>query len=405
MTRARYVDLHILQPIPASNLNRSDTQEPKTIEYGATTRLFHSSQSWKHVIRHALEDDLQEYAARTRMVPVVLADRLHVDGWSQDLAAFAAAEVARCATGKEGGLKTDPAQQGRTQAMLYLPADTTDRLAALCHEHRHALEEAAAKAAEAKSDRTKTAGGKNTSAKTPKAKKSDKDGILPAADIQQLLTRRTATINLFGRMLAEIPDGQVDGAVHMAPAFSVHTADLQPDFFTAVEDWPRPGDRGGAHLQTAFLTTGVLYRYATVNITELLHNLDGDTDQTAHLLGLFTEAFIMELPQGKKTSTAPHTVPDLVHYVIRDRRPVSYSGAFEQPVKARPQGGYTLPARAALTAHARDMDLLVGTRRRVAHGYACTGQDPVTGLGTRHSGFEDLAQACVKAATGNWPTS
>lgn len=372
--RSRFIDLHALHPTTAANLNSDEGGEPKTIEVGGATRTMVSSQAWKRPIRLAVEEELGEHAARTRELPPTVAAALRANGWPADLAAFAAEQIA--ASAKNGGLKINPEADHRTQAMLYLPADAPGRLAALCDTHRSALEEALAR--------------QTTSGKTAPA-------ILPGDAIAAELTRRTATINLFGRMLAEIPTGHVDGAVQMAPAFTVHRSDPQPDFFTAVEEWPRPGDAGSAHLQTAYRAAGHFYRFATLNVTTLLDNLDGDT-RTAHtLIDLFTWHFIMTMPRGKQTGSAAHTVPDLVHYAVRDRRPVSYGAAFEHGVKAR-NGGYVLPARQVLADYAATIDRLVGTRHRVAHGHATAADTPIEPLGTHHPGFEDLAAACARTA-------
>ncbi|MEV7283028.1 type I-E CRISPR-associated protein Cas7/Cse4/CasC [Streptomyces sp. NPDC093252] len=377
---SRFLDLHVLQPVTASNLNRGESGHPKTITLGGAERAMVSSAAWKRPVRLEMEEELGEHAARTRMVPPVLAEALRAQGWPDDLAEFTASQVALSA--RTGGLKTNPQQGHRTQAMLYLPADTTGRLQKICTDHRTELEQALAE--------------QNTTGKQAPP-------LLPAKQIAAELTRRTTTINLFGRMLAEIPTGHVDGAVQMAPAFTVHDTRLQPDFFTAVEDWPRPNEPGSAHLETAFLTTGVFYRFATVNVTALIANLDGDTAAAQKLIGLFAWTFTMAMPRGKQTSTAPHCVPDLVHYAVRDRRPISYGPAFEQPVTARGQG-YTAPARRALADYAATIDRLTGTRRRIAHGHATAGGHPVDHLGTCHPGFEDLAEACatavLKPATG-----
>ncbi|MFB7032864.1 type I-E CRISPR-associated protein Cas7/Cse4/CasC, partial [Streptomyces sp. NPDC056295] len=110
------------------------------------------------------------------------------------------------------GLKHNAKDGNRTQAMLYLPAGVIDDLVALCEKHRTELEEALA-------------------AQNPK---DDISPVLPTKDLAAHLTSRTASINLFGRMLAELPAGHVEAAVQMAPAFSVHRSDPQPDFFTAV---------------------------------------------------------------------------------------------------------------------------------------------------------------------------
>ena len=385
---ARYVDLHALQPVPASLLNRGEDDEPKTLLLGNAMRAMVSSQAWKRPIRLALEEELDEHAVRTRMIPLRTADALRQAGWPEDLATFAGNQIVRSA--KNDGLKTEDTQNGITSAMLYLPRDVVDDMAALCQKHRPALEEAHAKAAAAATQPKKGTG---------KKQDTKPEAVLPTRDVASLIKRRTATINLFGRMLAEIHGAHVDGAVHMAHAFTVHKSDPQPDFFTAVEDWPDPGASGSAHLQTAFFTTGVFYRYATVNLTELTRNLNGDTAQAHRLLAMFTEAFIMTLPQAKKTSTAPHTLPHLVHYAVRDRRPVSYAAAFEEPVKAAPAGGHTAPAIQAMSQHAGTVNRLLGTRRRIAHGYTTFQDTPTDNLGTRHDSYETLIETLVEALT------
>ncbi|GGS72560.1 type I-E CRISPR-associated protein Cas7/Cse4/CasC [Streptomyces tanashiensis] len=381
-TPARFLDLHILQPVTPANLNRDENQEPKTILVGNAIRAMVSSQSWKRQIRLGVERDLDEPAARTRLVPIVVADRLREAGWPDDLAAFTSAQIVLSA--KDKGLKHNANEQYRTQAMLYLPKDAVDDLVTLCETHRPDLEEALA-------DHTAS-----TTKKTPAP-------VLPAKAIAAQLTRRTASISLLGRMLAELPSGHVEAAVQMAPAFTVHPSDPQPDFFTTVEDWPQPDEPGSAHLQTAYLTGGLFYRYSTVNITELARNHTDGTCTLAELIELYTWHFIMSMPRAKATSTAPHTIPDLVHYVVRDSRPISYGAAFEQPVKAAPQGGYTLTARQTLTDYATTIDRLVGTRRRIAHGHTSFDK-PLDPLGTHHQSFEDLATACAQAALTPTPT-
>lgn len=385
---ARYIDLHALHPMPASLLNRGEDNEPKTLLLGGAMRAMVSSQAWKRAIRLMAEEELDEHAARTRNLPLRVADALREAGWPQDLAAFAGAQIVRSAT-KEG-LRTEEKQGGITSALLYLPRDVLAEMTELCEEHRPQMEEALAHQAAAAAAPPKGGRNKKTASAVP--------AVLPTRTVASLIRRRTATINLFGRMLAELPGAHVDGAVQMAHAFTVHQSDPQPDYFTAVEDWAGPEEAGSAHLQTAFFTTGVLYRYATVNLTELIRNLNGDEDQALRLLALFTEAFIESLPQAKKTSTAPHTLPHLVHYAVRDRRPVSYAAAFEVPVRQAPGGGYTLPAVQALSQHASALNRLLGERRRIAHGYATHQQTPVDHLGTAHASFEDLADALTSAA-------
>lgn len=374
LTGSVFADLHVLQAIPPSNLNRDEAQEPKTIQMGGVTRGFASAASWRRPLRLRMEEELGEPTARSRMLPLVVADELRARGWPENLADFTAAQISLSA--KKGGLKTNPTQGHRTQAMLHLPTDVPANLVQMCLDHRDELEQAHTK--------------QLTSGKPSAA-------VLPAGQITGELIRRTHSIALFGRMLAELPAGHIEGTVQLAPPFTVHESHHQPDFFSVQEDWPRPGEAGSAHLQTQFLTTGVFYRFATVNVSQLMTHVAGNTEATAALLELFAWWFIMVMPRGKQNSTAPHTVPDLAAYSIRRSRPVSYAAAFDQPVRARGRG-HTLPAIQTLADHAATIDRLIGTRRRIAHGHATTAES-ISQLGTHHHGFEDLAAVLAAAAT------
>ncbi|MFC1417759.1 type I-E CRISPR-associated protein Cas7/Cse4/CasC [Streptacidiphilus cavernicola] len=372
---ALYIDLHVLQSVPFSNLNRDDLGSPKTVRYGSTDRVRVSSQSWKREIRHEVEERLGEYARRTRLVPAKVAETLVASdhGWPEDLAKFAGEQVARSA-GKDG-LKTE--EGGKTSVLLYLPQRGIEELAVLCAEHRPELEAAL-----------------GTKAKAAKAKDA---ALLPRDRVNNILKSRTATIDLFGRMLAELPGGKVDGAVQVAHAFTTHGSDPQRDFFTAVDDWLPAVETGSGHMQTGEFATGNFYRFATVNLTDLLKNLGQDRTRARELVELFIDAYLMSIPQAKKNSTAAHTLPDLAYFAVRDRRPVSFAAAFEQPVRAS-AGGFAEPARRDLDTYAAAVQRLTGGRGRLAHGHACIDDKPLENLGTRHSSFADFTDAALDTA-------
>lgn len=46
-----FLDVHAIQTVPPSNINRDDTGSPKTALYGGVTRARVSSQSWKKAMR------------------------------------------------------------------------------------------------------------------------------------------------------------------------------------------------------------------------------------------------------------------------------------------------------------------------------------------------------------------
>lgn len=365
-----YLDLTALQSVPVANLNRDDLGSPKIVKYGHTTRVRVSSQSWKRVIRHGVEQDLGEKAARTRRVPAKVAEALQTAayGWPRELAEFAGAQVAESASKKP--LKTEEA--GHTSVLLFLPESAIDELAALCAQHREALQA-------------------KIGAKKPGA-------VLPTAKVEDILKRRTASISLLGRMLAELPGANVDGAAQVAHAFTTHTSEPQRDYFTAVDDWQPSGETGSGHLNTAEFSAGVFYRYATVNVTDLLANLDGDVKAARTVLSSFADHFLMSLPQAKKNSTAPHTVPDLAYLAVRGRRPMSLAAAYERPVSADRSGGYSAPSREALSKYAVSINRLTGDRNRPFHGHAGVIDEALDGLGDLHDSYPGLIDAAVDKA-------
>lgn len=46
-----FLDVHAIQTLPPSNINRDDTGSPKTCQYGGVKRARVSSQSWKRAMR------------------------------------------------------------------------------------------------------------------------------------------------------------------------------------------------------------------------------------------------------------------------------------------------------------------------------------------------------------------
>jgi CRISPR type I-E-associated protein CasB/Cse2 len=73
-----FVELHILQNYAPSNLNRDDTNAPKTCEFGGVRRARISSQCLKRAIRNHFKQDLkiEDLATRTKRLAVELAKRI-----------------------------------------------------------------------------------------------------------------------------------------------------------------------------------------------------------------------------------------------------------------------------------------------------------------------------------------
>ncbi|MEU4093010.1 type I-E CRISPR-associated protein Cas7/Cse4/CasC [Streptomyces sp. NPDC026673] len=373
----RFLCIHVLQSVPYSNLNRDDTNSVKTVQYGDRERTRVSSQCWKRAVRRYFQNTIGQQALRTRRIGEAVEKTLRDQRqWPADLARRAGQHIA---TGSS--IKADPPSNDdpawSTNAMVYVPATAVDELADIAETHRAQLEAA--------QDMRK--GGKS---------------ILPTADIDQVLRSRNGVINLFGRMLAEIDDAGVDGAVQVAHALTTHGTDVEIDYFAAVDDitdaWS--DTTGSAHMGSTEYSAGVFYRYATIDLHDLLRNIGGDLAAARELTAAFIEAFVLSLPEAKKTATAPHTIPDLVHLTVRSDRPVSYAAAFEQPVTADRTGGFAAPSRHALDAYATAASRLLGDRAMLNAGWASLETKDLTGLGDRADSYPDLIESAVTAALG-----
>lgn len=67
--RRLFLDVHAIQTLPPSNINRDDTGSPKTARYGGKTRARVSSQAWKRAMRQYFsENSEEELGVRTKKI-------------------------------------------------------------------------------------------------------------------------------------------------------------------------------------------------------------------------------------------------------------------------------------------------------------------------------------------------
>ncbi|MGV9249626.1 type I-E CRISPR-associated protein Cas7/Cse4/CasC [Streptomyces sp. NPDC003710] len=73
-----FVEVHILQSLPPSNVNRDDSGTPKQAIYGGARRARVSSQAWKRATRTEYAKHVPEAdrATRTKRIATLLAQRL-----------------------------------------------------------------------------------------------------------------------------------------------------------------------------------------------------------------------------------------------------------------------------------------------------------------------------------------
>jgi CRISPR system Cascade subunit CasC len=168
---------------------------------------------------------------------------------------------------------------------------------------------------------------------------------------------------LFGRFATGIAVNNVDSAVHVAHLVTVHPLFSVTDFFS-VQDLLKTGkgeERGGSHINTAELTSGLFYGYVVVDVGQLDINFAELTkEQRAGTAGWLVRAVAQVEPAAKLGSTAPYAGLRELMVEIGRRQPRSLIGAFERPVEATRDRSLSDETRHRLEAHASEMDALMG---------------------------------------------
>jgi CRISPR system Cascade subunit CasC len=304
-----YIDVHVLQTVPPSNLNRDDAGSPKQATYGGVRRARVSSQAWKRATRREFVEQVDEAAlgTRTKRISALLAGRIAERG------GIDAEAATRIATTMLTDLAIKPGKKAAETAYLLffgrpqlerLVAPFADDLAQLASLDDAELTEALS-------------------------------GVSARAALGQ---GHPIDVALFGRMVADIPGLNVDAATQVAHAISTHAVDTEFDYYTAVDDENTDDETGAGMIGTIEFNSSTLYRYATVGLHQLSENLGGDVEATIEALRIFLIAFVTSMPTGHQNSFAHRTLPNLVTVVVRDDQPVNLVSAFESPVRTVNEG-------------------------------------------------------------------
>lgn len=348
------IDIHILQTVPPSNINRDDTGSPKTATYGGVRRARVSSQAWKRATRVAFDSrlDRSELGVRTKRIVELLANEITAQ--APNLAG-SAAELAS-ETMKQVGIDVKAPKKSAKNG------EALDEAGYLVFFSRRQIENLAAAAIEANSA-------------------DDVKQALKAAKVKDLADQNhSVDIALFGRMVADQADINVDAAAQVAHAISVHPVETEFDYFTAVDDTHTEEETGAGMIGTVEFNSSTLYRYATVDANRLADNL-GSVDATRRAVEAFIDAFVRSMPTGKQNTFANRTLPEAVVVQVRDSQPINLVGAFETPIRETALAGRIKNACEALRDEADE----------IARAYD---EQPletwVTRIGSDTAGLDDL---------------
>ena len=351
MSVSRFVQIHTLHSYPAALLNRDDSGLAKRMPFGGAVRTRISSQCLKRHWRVA-DDEFAIHnipngakAIRSRnVVDRSVIQPLREDG-EFDEAVLDAIEN-EFNVGVYGSSGTS--ESGRQPLLLGLPEVEYLRARAA------AIGRANARDAKAAGQSAKDLFGKT---ERGNFKAFRQEAALPGG----------LESALFGRMVTSDPAANIDAAVHVAHAFTVHAEESESDYFSVVDDLQHDEeDAGAAHIGDTELTAGLFYGYVVVDVPGLVSNLEGcapevwgNTDRTLgakvveHLIHLIATVS----PGAKLGSTAPYAYADLMLVEIGSRQPRSLANSFREPVDAQ-----TAAAVAATASYLTKLDDAYGER-------------------------------------------
>ncbi|MBI2372792.1 MAG: type I-E CRISPR-associated protein Cas7/Cse4/CasC [Deltaproteobacteria bacterium] len=397
------LELHLIQNFAPSNLNRDDSGSPKDCELGGVRRARISSQCLKRAMRsafdaHAWLDPSTRAVRIKRLVSLTAAKVAKEKGCTEDLAASA---VTRAIAG--AGLKTE--ENGKTQYLLFLPIRSIDELAAIVVEHFDALAaEAAATQPSANEDKKK--GQKDRKREKADAKNAVSDDVRKAVEALLKSGAKTPELALFGRMIADSPDWNVDAACQVAHAVSTHRVSMEFDFYTAIDDARREDAAGSDMMGTIPFNSACFYRYLVVDVSDLEKNLgDASKDQARTTVEALVRAAVLAIPTGKQASMAAHNLPSLVLASVREKgESRSLANAFVKPVRPSSEEDLVTGSIQRLAGHLSAVDSVYGTGGRKDFLFVVD-EDGTAGPSfakksgaTDTKGLDGLVSSVVKAA-------
>lgn len=413
------IEVHLIQNFAPSNLNRDDTGQPKSATFGGFRRARFSSQCSKRSSREWWREantisvgertkKLQEmigkklaedaefckdkdealradgvrvftdayYAAADKKKPENTSVLLFVSPQEVDICVQAVKYLWADRTSSDGGPQGDEEQDSdeTTKGKKKAKDSKFEGIATTVDKRRKAAEKKGKKAEDTSgadqehdeaddADGPSDAGadGKKKSVTNMKKRKEIEDAI-KAAQV-------SADIALFGRMLAEQPGRNTDGACQVAHPISTHKVDMEMDFYTAVDDLNPKEETGAGMMGVVGFNSACYYRYALVDRDQLARNIarktersngawsqdltDEDYAEADKVIKAFLEAMVYAIPTGKQNSFAAQNLPSFGLFVRRKGGvPISLANAFAIPVRpAQKDDDLVGLSVAALTKH------------------------------------------------------
>jgi len=312
--------IHMLKNFAPTNLNRDDSNTPKTCVFGGVQRGRISSQCLKRSWRTSsvFEEEVggNLLGKRTRKLPELVADYLRENKINEDFIKSASRKLTGFGNKER---KENKDGDFTAQMILYSPSDIAaigEMLIELIH-------------------------------KCSDIKEFEK---LTAKELQASLKESssrpiTLDIALLGRMVTSDAFADVEASMQVAHAISTNKITMETDFFVAMDDLISGSgndDLGAGMMGDIDYNSNCYYIYASLDLEELRANLKNTPDSEKIVraaIPALLNAMAFSNPSGKQNSFAGHSLPCAVCVECKDRKiPVSYANAFVKPVSADKNG-------------------------------------------------------------------
>lgn len=434
-----FIELHVIQNFTPSNLNRDDTGSPKECLFGGYRRARVSSQCFKRAVRDLFKEGAlftaeqkKSLAERTRLLADEITKKLCAENKAE-------AEARRLVEIALNAVELEIKENGQTEYLVFIGQAEINAIAQLCIERWDTLmktdsvyeeargiqaeiEQAEAKANEEKqATKDKIKELKSRLKKVPDPEKTEIQNEIQTAeeaakreeaaakararelketrkaaqekakkaipkDLKDAVLKlldggKAADLALFGRMLANLPEKNVDAASQVAHAISTHKSGVEFDFYTAVDDLLPQGETGAGMMGTIEFNSACFYRYANLDLNQLKTNLqDGALEQAT--TEAFIRAFVEAVPAGKQHSTAAQQKPAFVLAVVRQAGLWSLANAFAKPVPTN-RGDLVEESINRLDKHWGELVEMYGKKEVNGQWFAAMGVDELEKLGKR----------------------
>jgi CRISPR system Cascade subunit CasC len=326
------IEIHIIQSVPASRINADRQGRPKTIVYGGFKRARLSSQSQKRAVRMFTHEhgflEPSEWGYRSRLFAQKVQQCLRDDHGLEDEAAHVLVIKALAAI----GMKLN--EIGQNEYLLFHSHRELTGFTEAIVKHEGELQKVQLEHGEEKDGKKKQ--------KRKFSKEAQQSLLAPFTQVRAL------EISLYGRHLADLPEGTVDGQVQVMHAQSVHAVIDEMDFFSAVDDY-EPGVQGSAGMLGEIgISAPTYYRMAAINVDQLALEVN---NREAALLAVkaFITGFVMALPSGGRNAYSAQTSSSFVLLQrIEKGEALNLTPAFERPLITPPNRSMSETAVATL---------------------------------------------------------